>query len=179
MFHPDRSLRTHVFTDGSVDINDAKYAKNGGCGVFFPDDKHANADKSEHISEQPTNNKCELMAIKLAILEWFDNDYFENKRELIIHTDSLLCVNTFTNWAHKWAANNWCKSDGKEIKNKDLIQEIYYMIYGNDLNKTVQFEHVRAHQKRPPLNSPQYFEWFGNNTADNLAKHAITMQNFK
>ena len=179
MYHPDTSLTTHVFTDGSVDINNSKYAKNGGCGVFFPDDRHANADKSEHISEQPTNNKCELMAIKLAILEWFDNDYFENKRELIIHTDSLLCVNTFTNWAHKWAANNWCKSDGKEIKNKDLIEEIYYMIYGNDLNKTIRFEHVRTHQKRPPLNSPQYFEWFGNNTADNLAKHAITIQNFK
>ena len=179
MFRPDRSLTTHVFTDGSVDINNAKYAKYGGCGVFFPDDRHANADKSELVTEQPTNNKCELMAIKLAILEWFNNDYFENQKELIIHTDSMLCINTFGDWAHRWAANNWYKLNGKEIKNKELIEEIYYMIYGNDLNKIIRFEYVKAHQKRPNENSPNYFDWFGNFTADNLAKHAITMNKFE
>jgi hypothetical protein len=53
------------------------------------------------------------------------------------------------------------------------------MIYENDLNKIIRFKHVIAHQKRPHETSPYYFDWFGNYTADNLAKHAIKMNKFE
>ena len=173
MFGPQSSFTTNVFTDGSVDINNSKYAKIGGCGIFFPDDPNAEADKSITVTEKPTNNRCELMAIKLAISEWLENSYFQKYKELVIHTDSMYCIDVFTNWSHSWASNNWCKKDGKEIKNKNLIEEIYNMVYGNQFKKSIKFQHVRAHQKKPSMDSPLFFEWFGNNTADKLAKHAL------
>ena len=41
-----------------------------------------------------------------------------------IHSDSEFWINVLTKWAQRWQANGWKKSKG-EIKNLDLVQELY------------------------------------------------------
>lgn len=49
-----------------------------------------------------------------------------------IRTDSEFWVNVATKWAPVWAANNWRKKSG-EIKNLDLVQELYSLYTTNDV----------------------------------------------
>lgn len=41
-----------------------------------------------------------------------------------IHSDSEFWINVLTKWASGWQANGWRKKSG-EIKNLDLVQELY------------------------------------------------------
>ena len=41
-----------------------------------------------------------------------------------IHTDSEFWINVITKWASGWAAKGW-KKKGGEIKNLDIVQEVY------------------------------------------------------
>lgn len=41
-----------------------------------------------------------------------------------IHTDSEFWINVITKWAPGWQAKGWKKSGG-EIKNLDIVQEVY------------------------------------------------------
>ena len=41
-----------------------------------------------------------------------------------IHTDSEFWINVVTKWAPGWAARGWTKKGG-DIKNLDLVQELY------------------------------------------------------
>ena len=43
-----------------------------------------------------------------------------------IHTDSEFWVNVLTKWAPSWHANGWKKKSG-EIKNLDIVQELYQL----------------------------------------------------
>jgi ribonuclease HI len=144
-----------VFTDGSYKN------KKGGVGVFFGDDDKRN------ISEQLTCNKitnqvAELTAVSKA-LDVLIND---NVNEIVyIYTDSSYVIGIFTDWIYKWFQNNW-KTNGKDVKNKDLIVSIYEKIK----KKPVIFKHIRAHQTEPlDKTNESYKLWYGNNKADILA----------
>ncbi len=42
----------------------------------------------------------------------------------MLYTDSQLCVSTINEWAKGWEARGW-KRKGGEIKNLELVQELY------------------------------------------------------
>ena len=73
-----------------------------------------------------------------------------------IYTDSEFWINVITKWAPGWAAKNW-KKKGGEIKNLDLVQEVYELYQNSDAILTW----VRGHEGDP-----------GNELADEWANYA-------
>lgn len=66
-----------------------------------------------------TNIRMEGRAILTAL-----ND--ANGYRCEIFTDSEFWVNVITKWAPSWELNDWVKKTG-EIKNVDLVKEVYYV----------------------------------------------------
>lgn len=81
-----------------------------------------------------TNIRMEGKALIAAL-----NDAKEEHAE--IFTDSEFWINVVTKWAPGWAAKGW-KKKGGEIKNLDLVQEMY-SLYQNS-NTTLTW--VRGHE---------------------------------
>ena len=151
----------NVFTDGSS-INNGKknMYHSGGIGVYIEDTKE---EISEKVLGKITNNICELKACILGIKNIVKRNH---KYNINIYTDSEYVINSITKWAFNWEKNGWkSQKKSKEIKNKDLIVELFNLYKNNK----VKFNHVRAHQVEPNKNSPQYKIWYGNFMADKLA----------
>ena len=97
------------YTDGSASPNPGP----GGFAVI--------RNLQPHIlgSEEgtTTNIRMEGLAI-VAALKDADGAVCE------IYTDSEFWINVITKWAPGWEAKNW-KKKGGEIKNLDIVQEVY------------------------------------------------------
>lgn len=69
-----------------------------------------------------TNNRMEILgllqALELAIDKYKDCD-------VTIYSDSAYVVNMFNDWITKWASNNWIGSSKQEVKNLDLVKQLY------------------------------------------------------
>ena len=102
-----------VFTDGAAEPNPGP----GGWGVVYV---RGNAVVEERCGHEPhtTNNRMELRALIEGC------DLVERGKRTILYTDSQLCVNTISKWAKGWEARGW-KRKGGEIKNLELVQELY------------------------------------------------------
>lgn len=102
-----------VFTDGAASPNPGP----GGWGAVCVIEGKIVAEERGH-EPRTTNNRMELSALiagyRLA----------PRGVALPVYTDSELCVNTITKWAHAWERNGWRKKDG-EIKNLELVQTLY------------------------------------------------------
>lgn len=69
-----------------------------------------------------TNNQMELQ----AILHAFKHIISKNPEEdFVIYCDSAYCVNICNDWIFTWAKNNWINSKKEEVKNINLIKELY------------------------------------------------------
>jgi ribonuclease HI len=158
-----------VFTDGAVPNNQKSGNRKGGIGVFFDIDDKRNISFGliETSANKVTNQVCELTACIMAI-ETIISTQKINKKNIIIHTDSMYIINSITEWAKNWEKNDWKKSDGKTIQNEELIKKLYYL----SKNLNVEYKHVKAHKKKPDTESDEYFDWFGNHMADKLAVSA-------
>lgn len=91
-----------IYTDGSTLKNDAK----GGFGVEphqDPSTYKVIAAYSER-ADGTTNNRMEMSAILWALTHYGakDGDFFTP----IVYSDSMYCVNSFTNWK----ANGWVRT---------------------------------------------------------------------
>ena len=102
----------NLWTDGSASPNPgpggfAVIEVNGGVGqpVVLGREKDT------------TNIRMEGSAM-IAAIKYADAEGCE------IHSDSEFWINVLTKWAPGWQANGWKKSKG-EIKNLDLVQELY------------------------------------------------------
>ena len=106
------------YTDGSSKGNPGK----GGFGIVEFDEKNNTilSSKSAYF-DYTTNNRMELLAI-LCVLELAN---IESEDTFTIYSDSAYCVNIINDWMWNWARNNWYEGCDKEIKNLDLIKEIY------------------------------------------------------
>jgi ribonuclease HI len=102
-----------VFTDGAAEPNPGP----GGWGAVYV---RGNTVLYERCGHEPhtTNNRMELRALIEGCA------LIEPGRPAIVYTDSQLCVNTISQWAKGWEARGW-KRKGGEIKNLELIQELY------------------------------------------------------
>jgi len=143
----------HIYTDGSCRNNGYKNAK-AGIGVYFGKDDSRNV--SEMFTDNPTSQRAELYAIIKAIELLTEQ---EHKYCVIIHTDSMYSINCITKWCKNWIKNGWRTTTKKPIKNKKLIERLYYLY--NQYN--VKLEHIRAHTGNKDIHS------VGNDVADKLA----------
>ena len=148
-----------VFTDGACNFNGKKNA-NAGYAVVFPNNREY--DFSERLSNNPTNNRAEYLAI-IKALEHANKIEPDNKETLYLYTDSELLINSVTKWIKGWKKNNWITSKKTPVLNKDLL-----VIIDNYLTKRkVVFTHVRAHTNNTD------WESYWNNIVDTMAKNTI------
>ena len=97
------------YTDGSASPNPGP----GGYAVIL--DRKPVALGSE--PGETTNIRMEGKAIIAAITH-------AAGKECVIYTDSQFWVNVITVWAPGWEKNGW-KKKGGEIKNLDIVREVY------------------------------------------------------
>jgi ribonuclease HI len=107
-----------VFTDGAAEPNPGP----GGWGAVYV---RANSVVEQRDGHEPhtTNNRMELRALIEGCA------LVERGTRAVIYTDSQLCVNTISKWAQGWEARGW-KRKGGEIKNLELVQELYALLRG-------------------------------------------------
>jgi ribonuclease HI len=149
----------YIFTDGSSINNGAKDSK-AGFGIYIPEPENIRVKISVKLPKGKTNNYAELKAI-LEALKIIDNSNIKNndKRYITIVTDSQYSINCITQWYNSWVKRGWVSTTGKEVKNKELIQEIKPLC----IKHTVKFQHIKAHT------SNKGFFYEGNRIVDKLA----------
>ena len=119
-----------VFTDGSADPNPGP----GGWGAVFVRDGTIIASDRGH-EEHTTNNRMELTAIIAGLALVPDGD------RATVYSDSRLCVDTLTSWAHAWKRRGWRRKGG-EVANVDLVREAYERLHERP---GVELRWIKAH----------------------------------
>ncbi|KAF9183189.1 hypothetical protein BGZ51_004191 [Haplosporangium sp. Z 767] len=144
-----------VYTDGSS-LGNGKEGCQAGVGVFFGVNDPRNV--SERLDSEPqTNQRAELTAA-LRALEVCGSDM----APIEIRTDSMYTVNIVTKWADGWIKNNWKRSDGENVLNRDIIEPLIAKIKSRP--GPIKWVHVKAH-----------IGTFGNEMADKLANAGAIM----
>lgn len=109
-----------IYTDGSARDN-GKENSNGGFGVVAIKDNTILFYERAYC-ENTTNNAEELKAIIFACS--LARTLYYNE-QCIIYTDSSYCEQICNNWIYQWAKNNWKRNGNKNIKNLELIKDLY------------------------------------------------------
>jgi ribonuclease HI len=164
-----------VFTDGSSSANGKAHCKSG-CGVYIEntDEKLSyTSDDAARICgitiDAHSNNVGELLGILVAMVHIKDKSV-----ELLIHTDSMYCLNSISLWWQNWIKNNWVTASGSPVKNKEIISKI---LQEKGKFKNVFFKHVKGHAKEPvDKNSDEWRCWYGNDQADSLATSSVHLK---
>jgi len=139
----------NIYTDGACSGNPG----NGGWGAFLSNGKY-----SKEIYgglKDTTNNRMELTAAieSLRILK--------NPCNVIINTDSVYVKDGITKWIGNWKKNNWKNSQKKDVKNRDLWEELEEVIKIHQ----IEWRWVKGHAGD-----------IGNERADELARKGVSEQ---
>jgi len=102
-----------VFTDGAAEPNPGP----GGWGAVYVAENQIVGELWGH-EPHTTNNRMELSALINGCA------LVPEGKKAVLYTDSQLCVSTINEWAKGWEARGW-KRKGGEIKNLELVQELY------------------------------------------------------
>ena len=119
-----------IYTDGACSGNPGI----GGWGVVIL------YDNKDPIfinggEEHTTNNRMELTAAIKAL------EYFNDKKNIIIFTDSKYLKEGIESWIINWKKNGWKTSSKKEVKNKDLWIKLDTQI----LKHNITWKWVKGH----------------------------------
>lgn len=136
-----------IYTDGACSGNPGK----GGWGALLI----AGENKKEISGgeKETTNNRMELTAPIEAL------KLVKRPCKIKLYSDSAYLVNAFTNgWIYNWQKNGWKTADKKDVKNRDLWEEIYKFTKIHD----IEWIKVKGHSDN------EY-----NNLCDRLAVTAI------
>lgn len=104
-----------------------------------------------------TNNRMELKAAIEALKA------LTKPCKVICYTDSQYVQRGITEWLPKWQVQNWRTAGKQPVKNKDLWQELVSMCSIHQ----VEWRWVKGHDGNE-----------GNEEADRLARHGITLNSF-
>ena len=119
----------NIYTDGACSGNPGI----GGWGVVI-------LNNGEEIqlnggANNTTNNKMELTAAIKAL------EYFEQRKDLIIYTDSKYVKDGIESWIINWKQNGWKTSTKKPVKNKEMWIALDDLIKKHNIN----WKWVRGH----------------------------------
>lgn len=159
-----------IYTDGSTLKNGAENAV-GGFGVVVCKGEPGQSPEEYEIIDAyaervvgTTNNRMELSAIL-----WAMEHYGAKKDEFfvpVVYSDSMYCINSFTNWIKNWKANGWVRAKNKPLENKDLMQEYDYLTSHEGIK--IDLRYVKGHAGER-----------GNELADALATGRLTPEQVK
>jgi ribonuclease HI len=151
---------TYIFCDGSERKHSSSEERSGFGVCLLNKDPKQSIIYGTKIGTD-SNIKGELKAIlySLQLIKKLP------KQNFIIVSDSEYSLNSILIWDINKTSN------GKERMHLDLIKPCRALVRElNDEGKKILFKHVMSHQKEPPdTSSYQYFLWFGNQLADDIA----------
>lgn len=135
-----------IFTDGACRGNPGP----GGWAALL---RYKNHSKEIMGAEtQTTNNRMELLAAIRGL------EAVQKKVPIFLYTDSEYLKKGITEWIFQWKENKWRTSQKKEVKNKDLWQELDMLVGVH----SVTWHWVKGHAGHPE-----------NERVDELARQAI------
>ena len=118
-----------IYTDGACSGNPGI----GGWGVVI-----LNNGKEIQLNggaNNTTNNKMELTAAIKAL------GYFEQRKDLVIYTDSKYVKDGIESWIINWKQNGWKTSTKKPVKNKEMWIALDDLMKKHNIN----WEWVKGH----------------------------------
>ena len=121
------------YTDGSAKGNGTNKSS-GGYGIVEIDENNNILWEYQDIKAPTTNNEMELMAI-LTALEHINNSGEVSFLKPIIYSDSAYCVNLINDWMYKWERNGWKRLKDQEVKNLEIIKQIFELADIAELRK--------------------------------------------
>ena len=138
------------YTDGSATGNGTENSI-GGFGIVEVDENNNILwEYQENNLKYETNNSMELTAILYALNHIEVEEASFTKP--IIYSDSAYCVNLINDWMYSWERNGWKRPKNQEVKNLNLIKQIF------ELADLAEIRKVKGHSDN---------KW--NNYADKLA----------
>lgn len=111
------------YTDGSATGNGTENSI-GGFGIVEVDENdNILWEYQENGLKYETNNSMELTAILYALkhIEVEEASFMKP----IIYSDSAYCVNLINDWMYSWERNGWKRPKNQEVKNLNLIKQIF------------------------------------------------------
>lgn len=141
-----------IYTDGAYSSS----SKLGGIGALFIVNglRKKEWDISEKYSSKPTNQRCELEAIRRSLEFILEKVSEEDIVE--VHSDSIYSIKCLDLWYKSWEKNGWINSKKAPVENQDIIKPTLEILEKFHTRPT--FKHVKGHADN---------EW--NNEADKLA----------
>mmetsp|Transcript_1128 Transcript_1128/g.2380 ORF Transcript_1128/g.2380 Transcript_1128/m.2380 type:complete len:244 (-) Transcript_1128:1119-1850(-) len=148
-----RSAAWVIYTDGACESNGRENAV-AGYGVFFgPGDPRNVSEPLPGLVQ--TNNRAEMTAVICALdVVLMDG----NKGPVEIRTDSVYVKNGLEQWLNGWKRNRWKLSNGGDVKNRDLWEQLDSRMQRVRAIRPLGFVWVRGHANE-----------YGNEWADRLA----------
>ncbi len=136
-----------IYTDGACSGNPGP----GGWGAILM--YKGNKKEISGGCKNTTNNIMEITAVIEAL------KCLKIQSDVQVYSDSAYTVNAFNSkWIYGWIKNGWKTSNGENVKNKELWQELYSLTQKHN----VEFIKVKGHADN------EY-----NNRCDELARNAI------
>lgn len=183
----NQNYELHIYTDGSCPGNGTEDAT-GGMGYVIQahdvlgDRKKTFAKRGVFYSKvytqkygSPTNQKCELLAIILAV-RYLIKEYLGDPRgheeiqqvmpelQIRVFSDSKYCIDGLNHWMRNWKENGWKNAKKKPVSNQRLWKEVDAVITESRTFFEISFHHIPGHAGIE-----------GNEIADKLATQAAIM----
>lgn len=98
-------------------------------------------------AQQTTNNQMELQAC-ISAFEFLLGQDLDSKSKIDVFTDSVYVIRGITQWIWGWQRNAWKTSDGKEVSNKELWQDLAKFVRKMESllgAKAINWNYVRGH----------------------------------
>ncbi len=159
----------HIFTDGSC-LNNGKKGAKASYAIVVLGTSETGPPAQEiatplHVSEPQTNQRAELMAIKVAVDVCNKENLWKKADKVIFWTDSQYALKCITEWGPGWRAKGWKKRDGKPIEHLDILRPLIEL--KAEKGPKFSLRYVEAHQS---VAKSQTFPWCWNARADTLAQ---------
>lgn len=129
-----------IYTDGSCLGNPGS---GGWCYILNAENRN-NKIIDHNGVKNTTNNRMELQAFLEALKRIEKIRSIDENTNITVYSDSQYLINMFNKgWIYKWSANDWCKtSKGKLVKNKDIVEQLYYLAIKY---KNMKFIWIKGH----------------------------------
>lgn len=149
---------TTFYTDGAC-IDNGSANASGGMGIYHPETSLQVSVPWGGMLEEfyglPTNNKCELWAVAMAVKLAESHE----AQSVEIFCDSTYVVDGINTRMDQWKARGWKLANKKPVANLEMWKEISQII--SETDKKVKLTHVKGHSGN-----------HGNEVADELAESA-------